>query len=394
MSLPGVALALGHVSHSVHDPDVPALLTTSPTLASLPNGAYGTVSSAKYIPVGVSFHDSWWYQGYGLAQGEEFYRNPDLRVEIRTRMQRLLYEHFGDLGMGSPDPQPDTWVDMGIVVVPALFGCQVAFRDDSPPWALPLNLSDEEVERLEVPTIQDRWPVTMMLEQAEYLRKKYGRAGIGINWQGALNVALKLRGEQLFVDFYEKPALAHRLLDVVAKTLVEVIRFANRTEGGFPPDLYVTSNCSVAMISNRTYEEFVLPYDNYVAEHCRPFGIHHCGVADPVLSGYAKVKNLAFLEAGWGSDIAKARKQFPDLRINARMGVVHLLQSSRDTVVESMRRLITNGHPLDTFSVSVVGVEHGTPDENIRAMFEAAREYGRLDDPTASGPRAAAPLSE
>ena len=40
-----------------------------------------------------------------------------------------------------------------------------------------------------------------------------------MNWEGVQNVALNLRGPQLFTDYYDNPALARRLLDISAQLL-------------------------------------------------------------------------------------------------------------------------------------------------------------------------------
>ena len=43
------------------------------------------------------------------------------------------------------------------------------------------------------------------------------------------------------------------------------------------PENYLTSNCSVEMVSNACYEEFLLPHDLRLAAEFPCLGIHHCG---------------------------------------------------------------------------------------------------------------------
>ena len=74
------------------------------------------------------------------------------------------------------------------------------------------------------------------------------------------------------------------------------------------PTIFCIPNCTVEQISGDTYAEFGLPYENLISRVCKPFGIHHCGSLDAVVAQYAKVENLVFVEAGFGTDFAAARK--------------------------------------------------------------------------------------
>ena len=58
-------------------------------------------------------------------------------------MQKALYERFGDVGLGSPDPEPKPLITYGMPLLPAVFGCEVVFEDAAVPWANPANLSKE-----------------------------------------------------------------------------------------------------------------------------------------------------------------------------------------------------------------------------------------------------------
>lgn len=74
------------------------------------------------------------------------------------------------------------------------------------------------------------------------------------------------------------------------------------------PDCYLTSNCSVEMISNDLYTKFVLPLDQRLADTFGSFGIHHCGkTMEHVAQGYSKVKGLTFAEVGAGPGLCPIR---------------------------------------------------------------------------------------
>ena len=165
----------------------------------------------KHVPLGVGFYPDWWLENHGIAFGREYYYNPDYRVEVQTRMQKALHDRFGDVGMGNPDPPPRPLITFGMVMLPALFGCEIVFKDDALPWAMPLNLSKADCDALARPNLTQASPMKEMLAQVEHLKSKYGRVVGDINVTGVQNLALKLRGDELYIDYFEDPEFAHRL---------------------------------------------------------------------------------------------------------------------------------------------------------------------------------------
>ena len=345
------------------------------------------MAEKEHIPLGVGFYPDWFYKHYGISFGKEYYFDPEKRVQARMEVARRLYERFGDEGLGDPDPKPVPLITFGMVMLPAIFGCEIVFKDDALPWAMPLNLSEKEIMKLEVPDIFHSHPMTDMIGQIEYLQNRYGHVVGDINTTGVQNLALKIRGDRLYVDFFENPPLCRHLLQVCADCVIEMFQFNRKTTGTgavdvtpmCDPKLFVTPNCTAEQISLKTYEDFILPYDNEVADACHPFGIHHCGSVNEVLEGYAQVRHLAFVEMGFGSDVKRARQVFgPDVAINARINPVLMKNGTAEDVAAEVRDLIDQGNPLENFSIDTVGLTNGTPDENVKAALHTAKEYGRI----------------
>ncbi|MBI4242552.1 MAG: hypothetical protein HY606_00540 [Planctomycetes bacterium] len=333
------------------------------------------VESKRPIPVGISFHASWWHENYGIKFDQVHYTNPEYRIENDIKMRKILYERFGDIGLGESNPEPILVVSgYGIATIPALLGCKMVFLENDEPYALTSDLNDKEIEELKIPeNISEFYPLNEIIKNAEKIREKYGKVEVCINWQGVQNIALKIRGEQLFVDYYTNPELAHKVLSIVTEMIIKVVRFFEKRFGTSkePNRLYTTSNCTVDLVSNEIYEEFLLRYDSILGEEFKNLGIHHCGIVDKSMPGYQRVKNLKFLEAGWGSDIRKAREGLPNLQMNCRYGPVRIQGVSAKQVEDDIRKLIESGAP----SISVVGVDTKTPDENIRVMFNTVAKH-------------------
>ncbi len=334
------------------------------------------------IPVEVIFAPDWWYLHYGIAFDRPFYLDGDRRIECDQTMRLALYERFG---LGEPDPQPRPIIGSrhvaGGFVIPALFGLEIRFSADAAPWPVPANLSREQVLALEAPDLESTWPMRELLADLEALEAEWGHALGDVDTDGLLNTALQLRGEQLFVDFYQDPDLVHHLLDVLAQTTVLVARSfrsrtgscaisTNRSVRHVDPALYLHSNCSVQMISPALFEEFLLPYELYLAERLQPYGIHHCGDnLHRYTSAYGRVP-LSFLDVGWGSDVVQVRAAFPAAFLNLRLSPVRMLQASVAEIREDTRRLLDAASRGSPVGVCCINMDAGTPDENVLAMLE------------------------
>jgi len=334
--------------------------------------------SPKEIPARVIFHNRWWYKNYGIDFDEKYYFNPEYRMQVNRKMEKLLYERFGDLGLGNPNPPLVPFVSgVDCVTVLAILGCKIIFRRGESVGFLSRNANDEEIRNLKVPDVRHAYPMFQIIEQANYLKEKYGEVKGSINWEGVQNVAFGIRGNQLFMDYLEKPSIAQKVLQVSTQTIIQVVKCADNLFG--KPNVYVTSNCTVQMVSPQIYEEYLLTYDNILSHELTDpkhgFGIHYCGKnMEKILPSLKKIKNLKFLEVGWGSDVGKVRTVFPNVVISARISPVRLLRNSKREVEKDVRKLMEDGASY----VCCAGVDPETPDENIRTLYRVAREYSDL----------------
>jgi uroporphyrinogen-III decarboxylase len=341
------------------------------------------------IPLGVGFYPDWWHKQYGISFDRKYYFDPETRIEARMAMDKALYERFGEVGLGDPNPKPRPIITAGMVTLPAIFGCEVIFEDEALPWAMPLNLSEDKVMNLQIPDILNTWPMTEWIRQMDYLKNKYGKIIGDINTTGIQNLALKIRGDQLYIDYFENPDLCHHLLRICTECVRQLFEFNYKATGTgavdvtpmSDPAIAVIPNCTEEQISNNIYETFLLQYDNEVADGVQShgFGIHHCGSVDQVLEGYAKVRHLKFIEIGFGSDVKRCRQMLgPDVAVNARISPVLMKNGTPDEVAAEVKRLIQEGAPLANYSIDTVGLTYGTPDENVKTARRTAAEYGKI----------------
>ena len=337
----------------------------------------------------VVFHPRWWRERAGVDMGEGFWNDPETRIAADMKMRAALYRLFGGHGLGTERPAPRPLVGTDLLAsgwfASALLGCGVAFAADQPPQVLCRNLDDAGAASLEKPDF-DASPVWQSLQrQLDYLQRAYGHVETHLNLMGVQNVAMDLRGEELFVDYYGEDSPADHLLEVCCDTLLEIGRrlraYSARLSSGVTsimalvaPEVYLTSNCSVEMISLRQYRERLLPHDRRLALAFPPFGVHHCGqTMEHVADGYAQLPHLRFVEAGAGSDLRQVADRLPgDVLINARYSPVALARQTPADIaakVAEIRALV----PGPRLSISCVGIDDSVPDDRVGAFLDACR---------------------
>lgn len=338
----------------------------------------------------ITFHPSWWHENAGIDFTQQFFDDPEYRMEADIKMRRTLYEHFGDLGIGEKDPQKRPLLGTDLLaagyLLSELMGCGIRYQADNSPQVECMDLDEDSIDQIQVPDLDtsEVWQRTQ--KQIDYLLKKYGHVETYVNLQGIQNIAMDIMGQELMVSYYTAPEEINGLLEKITKMSIEVGKrfkaLSNDVSGGVTaivrqtvPECYLTSNCSVEMISNDLYEEFLLKYDQELADAFGNFGIHHCGKSmEHVVEGYSKVKGLTFAEVGAFSDIKTVRSHLPGIFLNARYSPVRLMNASKEDIFSEVKYLAENGQENgQKISVSCVGIDNHVSDTQIRYFLEACR---------------------
>ena len=352
----------------------------------------GPVTADRFLPIELVFNPNWWHRTAAVSFDRSFYLDPDARIANDVTMRRVLYERYGDIGMGEPDPQPRPIIGSfhvaGGFVIPALFGADVWFEPNAAPQPMPVQLTMAQVETLEKPDFHTVWPMTEIIPQMDALEAEWGYVVGDMNTDGLLNAAYHLYGQDLFIDFYRQPSRVRRLLDLIAEVIVDVALYirsrtgtcsisVNRMVEHVDPALFYHANCSVQMISSKSYREFQLPVEQRMAARTQPFGIHHCGDnLHRIASAYAETGALMY-DVGWGSDVAAVRRDLPDAFLNLRLSPIRMLQCAPHEIAQDTEMLLQAAGPLQAAGVCCINMDDGTPDDNLFAMAEVVERYRR-----------------
>jgi hypothetical protein len=220
----------------------------------------------------------------------------------------------------------------------------------------------------------------------EALKTKYGYVTGDVNWSGILNLAIDLRGQELFVDMTDEPRESAAFFSAVAgmiekftgglqsssnSTSVSV----NRTVIHLDQPVLLHSECSLTMVSEDMYREYILPHDIRWSKKTAPFGIHYCGKDPHRFAGaFAEIPDLAFLDVGYGGDVAVLRSHLPNTFLNLRLSPVELARGAPEDVKETVRHLVKQAGDLHLTGICCINIDDTANDENIDAIFEVRRE--------------------
>ncbi len=339
------------------------------------------------LPVDIVLAPAWWHKHFSIIFDKDFFFHPVKRVEVERKMEQILYERWGKYGLGKH--RNDFRPEVGAVhlaagfLISEMLGCQVDYQENSPPLVIPacrdeLIINEEAAFRSK--------PFQSFVQLVDKLKEKYGYLTGDINWGGILNIALDLRGQELFMDMMEKPqeilssfwqiasVIYHLVTGIQQQTGTSSIS-VNRNLIHLNRPVFLHSECSHTMISVNHYEKFLQLFDIEWSRMQRPFGIHYCG-KDPhrYAESFAKLPRLDFLDVGWGGDIKILRKYLPMTFLNIRLSPVEIIHQSVDQIRSVIKKLVTDsGNPWLT-GICCINMDDQVTDEKITAIFETTME--------------------
>lgn len=339
----------------------------------------------------ITFHPSWWYKNADIHFTQDFFDEPEYRMECDVKMRKALYEHFGEYGIGEKNPQKRPLIGSDLLAAGYLYseimGCEIKYQEDNSPQVICMDLDEDTIEEVEAVDLDTNKVWAKTQKQIDYLLDKYGHVEPHVNLMGIQNIAMDLMGQELMVSYYTAPDEVRELLTKITDLSIDIGKrfkaLSPNVSAGVTaitkqtvPDCYLTSNCSVEMISNDLYEQFLLEHDMRLAKVFGNFGIHHCGqTMEHVVTGYSKIPELTFAEVGAGSDMKAVRAALPDVYLNARYSPASLLTVSENDLFKEVEALIKDGdNAKHEISISCVGIDSNVGDESIKSFLKACSE--------------------
>jgi hypothetical protein len=351
--------------------------------------------------VSLGFTPKWYRDRLGIDFAEAWHLDPVYRYEQSIHMRQLLQELFPSVdyfrlclrdgvSQGSIYPECATISSVyGIMLVSSCYGLRLVYRPDNWPDAA----GGVHLDKGTLTDLVARGPfdftqpnslpgggetVKALFNQMDEIASRWGPIHGYLNYQGILNIALKLRGNDIFMDMYDDPEFVRGLFGHIAKTIGDLSKTvqARQRASGFDIDLLSMSNCVMNMVSPRQYEDFVLPLDQGLSSAYARFGVHTCNwVIDPYADSLRKIDRMDYIDTGTGSDLARLKRLFPDTRRAVLYTPGEAESKTLDEIHADLERVAREYAPCD---IVLADVETTMPDTRINDFLAMAKELEDL----------------
>lgn len=315
----------------------------------------------------ISVISAWWEKQLGLAAAASPVAK---KVALLETFPGLFTFRDEDLPHEVPDP------NHGFTMLKAL-GADTSIGAHGDITFAPMT--PEQIWQLTPPDYASNPVVEELRTAIRQTKATYGSAA-NVSFSGLLYMAMKLRGQDVFLDFYEEPEMTRHLMTVLGETLYQHLKFL-KDECGDIWNLLLGS-CSNCMISPAIYEEFIRPHEarvstlsSYIKGHSRAMGIHHCGTrVDPYLETYAKIPDLGIIEANWESDMDLAERMIPGIHFKPMLDPIQLDEMSETTIESMLSGLLERPSVLEIQAFDVT--QHFTLNK-MRCLLQTVRAYNQ-----------------
>lgn len=259
------------------------------------------------------------------------------------------------------------------------FGCRVRFLETGPlvdPLPVPVE-STEDVERLPFPDPEKDGRLPVLLGAARGLKEKSGgKAPIVGVFEGPFTNSCRIADtERVLRMIYKKPRVIEALLDRVNAFLGNLGE--TLLECGVNVFYIPEPTASATMIAPRMFSQWVLPRLQRLTGRLKaPVILHICGDTRPILPLMAEA-GARILSLDQCMDLGEARKLAPGVTLAGNVDPVQSLLMGDPAAVkaDTFRSLQRAG--TDRFILMPgCAVPPNAPIENLRAMVEAAAEFG------------------
>jgi hypothetical protein len=337
--------------------------------------------------IDITFSPTWWYHHYGMDFGEiEAWHNPILATERERSQRRLLFERFGDVGLGEPDPKPNPIAggEYGHRFMSAFWGCEVIYFPDQWPHAVALPDAGDRMKNLELPDKDTSPALQLALKNARLLEEHYGHCQGVVNFGGPINNAVSVLGEEIFAACAAEPQLAQRVLHKMGEAVLVVNDWVDLNINHLTPSQaraheWGLGNCPVGQISPSTYHDVVLPVDLWLSSQYRgALNLHHCGLFHPYTAVYRPLHPLT-LDVGPGTNLLATRSAYPDTPLSTYLEVGWLAAAGPKEVDAVVAQMCKDAAPLPLFTfIRVAEVGPEISDDTVRNLMTSVSRIDRF----------------
>lgn len=343
---------------------------------------------------------------------KDFFTQAEAQLKCQLEYQYYMRHNFYcDREMGVPDKWQLTTVDFQNSHEQAYFGCPLVFFGDTdvPDTAEILKDNPDDLYKWSDPDpfygrgdfikkVMDMFQTITGICQKGY--EFHGREVLppmmfqAAGTDGVFDCALKIRGAvELMTDMYVNPQYYHDLMKYITRNIIRRMRVHREFWWDHDPDYngnrqhrgcFFYADDSIAMLSPDQFKEFVLPYTKQIFDEFSDgssfCSIHLCGNATHHFKFLADTFNVKSFDTGFPVDHGKLRHELgADIKIQGGPTVMLVKDGTPEQIAAEVRRICESG-VMDGGKFILIAANNlapCTPVENIMALYEAGKKYGR-----------------
>jgi len=325
--------------------------------------------SEPFLRPEIGFTPKWFHKNLGISFNFIWHTDPQYRRETIIKMRAELRNRYPGTSIGRID-ETEIPIDLltgtyGSTNIAAIYGIPIIYSDDNWPNCEHQYLTEDEIASLIPPNLDENPNFNELMNQVNWIAENEKRVEGFINWQGVLNNAQRIRGQDIFLDMMIIPELVKHLFDCVTTTMVDAAKRLHEKQRatGVDYQFFTMSNCLVNMVSSDQYTEFLLPYDLRISNEFDIVGVHNCAWnADNYIEAYSKIPNLKYIDMGQDSNLNRAKKLTPDVRRAIMYTPMDVVNKSLEEIQNDFENIAENYGPCD---IVAADIEYDTPDQRV-----------------------------
>ncbi|MBN2151361.1 MAG: hypothetical protein JW839_07950 [Candidatus Lokiarchaeota archaeon] len=342
------------------------------------------------VPLHFSFSANWYFRH---SEGRIRYTKDVLLDDPASKARqdldgaRLRHSFLPEMFPDPVEARPSVGLGIGLATIPHfVYGAPAVYFPYQEPWTDVLVRPGEDplsaVAALDESRLEERY--VPLANQRDALLRQYSPKDVNIgppDQQGPMNLLFKLVGERIYHYMLKRKGVAHQLFENITETFVNSHRYFRRLLRGIKPGQkapFQVAECCSYLESPALVEEYNLKYDTRCGEELGPMWLHSCGESTHNLEAFAKFK-IVSAELGFGTDLQKARQLLVQEGIGpvpfiCRINPKRLLSLKPSEVEKDVAYILdaVRGGPA---SIASVGVDYGTPRENLLAAMGRVKRY-------------------
>ncbi len=283
------------------------------------------------------------------------------------------------------------------VIPPSAYGAEIGWTPNSPPRAIPVIHTVEEMERFPMPAPDARlrgttieWWLSMKELAAETRLTFNGREGrvemapLGQNYLSPHMIAVDLVGTDFYWWMLEYPAACHRFLRRIVQAEFEAEDLVRRIDSRPRGEMFGLAEDSAQILSPKIFREFCIPYTGAILDRYGDGlrygrGIHMCGdsthlhqaLVDDLRMTHFDIFGYPVLPEKAAANLGQSCLLWGNL--NPMLMKDGTYAEVKQAALDCLKAMAPCGGFMLGDGANVCP---GTPLESFYAVLEAAEEYG------------------